>query len=161
MLPSGSTRPVHPSIKASKSPFAASCNAEANSVAWMRMSKPLSLAMACTTWAVCRTTGLFVTVIADDRIGCGRGSEQGPRLGDVPRRDRPLLIVIRVCRGHPLISRLVLAVEHDLVERLAVDRKFERLAHPRILSQWCLRSLTIGDVDGDSRIADPVDCSEL
>jgi hypothetical protein len=57
--------------------------------------------------------------------------------------------------------RLVLAVEHDLVERFAVDRQLERLAHPRILPQRRLRALAIGNVDGDPQIAEPVDCGEL
>src|SRR5215469_18534524 len=53
-------------------------------------------------------------------IGCTCGGKQGFCLGDVTLRDRQLLDVIRICRGDPLVSHLVLAVEDDLVERLAI-----------------------------------------
>ena len=46
----------------------------------------------------------------------------------------------------PLVARLELAVEHDLVDGLAIDRQVERLAHLGGLAERAL-GLVVADVD--------------
>src|SRR6516165_4326141 len=97
----------------------------------------------------------------DHRVGRTRRGKQGLGLAYVASRDRKLFDVIWVGRGDPLVSRLVLAIEHDLVQSRTVDRQLERLTHPRILAQWRFRALAIGHIDGNPVVAEAGDRGEL
>ena len=77
------------------------------------------------------------------------------RLGfcDIALRNRKVLLIVGMLRADPLIARNELAVEHDLGERLAVDRQAERLAHLFRLAERAL-VLVVADIDGDAEITD-------
>ena len=60
-----------------------------------------------------------------------------------------------------MVSRLELAVEHDLVDRIAVDRQLQRLAHPCVLPEWRLGAFTVGEIDRDPCITEPGNRREL
>ena len=64
------------------------------------------------------------------------------------------LLIPLVLRTHPLVAGKELAVEHDLVERFAVDRQIERLAHPRVLAEGIVGCRPVGDIDGHSLVAE-------
>ena len=78
------------------------------------------------------------------------------RLGllDVALRDREFLDVVRIGRARPLIARRELAVEHDLVERVAVDGELERLAHLGVLAERILRLIGVGEIDGEPGVGE-------
>ena len=56
-----------------------------------------------------------------DRRGNTGFLQQGLGLGDVARPDRKGLLIIGMIRIDPLIAGLELAVEHDLIDCLAID----------------------------------------
>ena len=60
-----------------------------------------------------------------------------------------------------MVSRLELAAEHNLVQRIAIDRQLERLAHTSILTQWLLSALAVGQIECHSIVAESDDRSEL
>jgi hypothetical protein len=93
------------------------------------------------------------TIIVTTGLGAPAAAKQGLSFGDVARRDRQLLDVVWVCWRDPLVARLELAIEHDVVQLLTVDRQFERVPHPCILSERRLRTLAIRDVDCNSPLA--------
>jgi hypothetical protein len=60
-----------------------------------------------------------------------------------------------------LIARRELAVEHHLVERIAVDGELERLAHLGVLPERVLRLIGVGEIDGEARVGEARADSEL
>ena len=58
-----------------------------------------------------------------------------------------------IVRRDPLIARLKQAVEHNLVDRLAIDRPIERLPHFRGLAERAL-GLVLADVQRNALVAE-------
>src|SRR5262249_48921308 len=81
--------------------------------------------------------------------------EQRLGLVDVAFADRKGLLVIGIFRVHPLIAWNEFAVEHDLIERLAVDGVIERLAHLGRTAERIFRPLAVPDIDVNAHIAEP------
>ena len=86
---------------------------------------------------------------------------QGLGLGDVAFGEGEGLLVIRALRADPLIARHELAVEHHLVQGLAVDRELEGAAHAGILAQRVIGLGPVGDVDQNGKEAERHRLAEL
>ena len=56
-------------------------------------------------------------------------------------------------RADPLVAGRELAIEHDLVDRLTIDREIERLPHLGGLAERAL-GLVVVDIDGEAQIAE-------
>ena len=79
------------------------------------MLMPTSAAIAWITSATACVSAPFGTMKSTaNGVGDARFLQQRLGLGDVARRDRKLLLVIRILRADPLVARHELAVEHHL-----------------------------------------------
>jgi hypothetical protein len=95
------------------------------------------------------------------RAGDARLLHQRLGLGDIALGDGEGLLIIRTLRIDPLIAGLELAVEHDLVQGLAVDREIEGAAHAGILAQRVVGLGPIGDIDEQGEPAERNGLAEL
>ena len=82
-------------------------------------------------------------------------------LGDVALRHWIGVLIIGIFRVDPLVARLEFAVEHDLVQRFAIDCDVERLAYLCRLPQRILRRRPVVDVDVEPLVAELERCCEL
>ena len=74
------------------------------------------------------------------------------RAGEVAGRNRRVLLVIGVLRVDPLIAGHELAVEHNIIDRLAIDRQRQRLADALVSEDF--RGVPLADIDGHALIAE-------
>ena len=72
-----------------------------------------------------------------------------------------LLLVPGIVRVDPLVARHCGAVEHDLIEGIAVDREAQRLPDARILAERVLGRLAVRDVDRHPHVAEVDAAREL
>src|SRR6266851_2886311 len=109
----------------------------ANSVDCILMSKPASLTIACTIWA----------------IFCA---------SDVALGDGNVLGVVAIGGRDPLIADVGLAIHCDLRDTVAIERKLESFAHPGVLAERIfLREIAFADIDSDALVADFGDPRDL
>ena len=88
-----------------------------------------------------------------DRRGHAGFLQQRPGLGDVALADRIGFLIVGMVRVDPLVTRLEFAVEHHLIDRLAIDRQIKRLPHLGGLAQRTL-GLVLADIERDALIAE-------
>src|SRR5271169_7167696 len=81
--------------------------------------------------------------------------------GDVRRRDGHVLDVPGAWWRLPLVPGSKLTVEHNLVQRAAVDRQLERLAHSLVLAKRILGAIAIGQIYGDAVVSEAGDGIDL
>src|SRR5262245_42114878 len=91
-----------------------------------------------------------------ERQGCLDAGllEQRLGLGEIALGDRKALLIIEVLRADPLVAGNELAVEHHLVQRLAVDAELECLTHPRILAQRIVGLRSVAEIEHDAEEAE-------
>ena len=75
-------------------------------------------------------------------------------LRHVALRDRHALLIVGMLRIDPLVARHELAIERHLVDRVAIERQLEGLAHPRVLGQRCAGGRPVIEIDADAEIAE-------
>src|SRR5215468_8812703 len=98
-----------------------------------------------------------------ERQGCLDAGllEQRLRLGEVALGNWEALLIIEVLRADPLVAGDELAVEHYLVQRLAVDAELQRLAHPRLLAQRIVGLGAVAEIEHDAEEAQRHRLAEL
>mgnify|MGYP003349096793 CR=1 FL=1 len=87
--------------------------------------------------------GVADSVVAEAALSFLGLGQQPPGAGDVARGGLEVLEEEGRGRRHPLRRGHELAGIDDLVDDVAVDRQLERLAHPGVLAERCLRALAV------------------
>ena len=94
-----------------------------NSVAFRLTSKPASATIDCITCAICRMTGLLVTLTSSLKRSRSGLLEQGLGLFDIAGRNRDILVVPGAGRRKRLVAGQAGAFIDDLHDRLAIYRQ--------------------------------------